>query len=120
MHHRGGKARHELFFNCIIIKNMEEGCPGEEFVECDVFIYMLNGFNQRSSQVFTQLSSVANSSSSSPISSSCFSNELQLVDSASRFFNGNLPERSMLRQFEVLKIVNKDYIFVLKAQDLVF
>ena len=67
MHHRGGKARHELFFNCIIIKNMEEGCPGEEFVECDVFIYMLNGFNQRSSQVFTQLSSVANSSSSSPI-----------------------------------------------------
>ena len=47
---------------------MEEGCPKEEFAECDIFIYMLNGFNQRSSQVFTQLSSVANSSSSSPIS----------------------------------------------------
>ena len=47
---------------------MEEGGPEEEFFECDVFIYMLNGFNQRSSQVFTQLSSVANSSSSSPIS----------------------------------------------------
>ena len=62
MHHRG--ARHELIFNRIIIKNMEEGCPEEEFFECDVFIYMLNGFNQRSSQVFTQLSSVANSSSS--------------------------------------------------------
>ena len=62
MHHRG--ARHELIFNRIIIKNMEEECPEEEFFECDVFIYMLNGFNQRSSQVFTQLSSVANSSSS--------------------------------------------------------
>ena len=68
MHYRGGKARHELISNSIIKKNMEEGCPEEEFAECGVFIYMLNGFNQRSSQVFTQLSSVANSSSSSPIS----------------------------------------------------
>lgn len=48
----------------VFIKEHGERCPEEEFFECDVFIYMLNGFNQRSSQVFTQLSSVANSSSS--------------------------------------------------------